>query len=335
MKRLALITAIIFVPSLYGDLWPVRTGDHMSGAAPFERDMFGNIIGRYIETVRLSSQDLEIKLVEPGSVRVSSEYVFEVIEPENSILMSYIPDLYFPLEEKKQPDYYFKVSVDGRELDEGEIKPDPDGKCFLFPVGFEEERDYRVKIEYGYELVKGFSVMKKEHRVQGFIYGFWPAMYWAGCVDQIKARFTLEGGNVSDLTLIHPTDFKFTESGVIWEWSNLSDDWSSNDAYVDIKFGRVRPLRGVFYPVFDKYGVEVRELPTFEAPVITELTKGTRVYVVDIFESEGPNGENDFKWFRCRMLDNTIGYIPSASKDEFTLIPLILLKNGYFESFQE
>lgn len=335
MKTLVLFVTIMFVPSVYGDVWPVMTGDFMMGVAPNEEDRWGNFLGGYIDTIKLNSQSMEIKFITPGSVKVSSEYVFEVIEPEDRLVVGYIPDLHFPLEGKKQIDYYFRVSVDGKELDKDDIQRDPLDTWFLFPVGFYEEREYRVIIEYGYELDKGFQAMEKEHRVQGFIYFFYPAMYWAGDVDGITVDFVFEGGDVFDLTLIHPTDFEFTESGVSWEWSNVTEEWFKNDAYIDIKFGRVRPLKSVFYSVFDKYGVEVRELPSFDAPVITELPKGARVYVVNIYEAEGPAGETDFKWFQCRMLDNTIGYIPSVSKDEFTLVPLILFEKRDFESFTE
>jgi len=303
----------------------------MEATAPHESDSSGNLTGGYIETIKLDSQFLEIKFVAPSSIRVYSEYVFEVIEPENRVLVGYLPDLRFPFEEKKQPEYYFTVSVDGKELEEAEITADPGRRSFLFPIDFEEKRKYLLEIKYGYELVKGFSVMKKKHRIQGYLYYFSPAKFWAGGVDRINVNFIFDGGDVTDLTLIHPTDFRFTESGVEWEWVDLSDEWFDHDAYVDIKFGRVRPLRGVFYPVFDKYGVEVRESPSFEAPVITELSKGARVYVVEVYKSEGPQGEDDFKWFQCRMLDNTIGYIPSVSKDEFTLVPLILLDNWDYD----
>jgi hypothetical protein len=246
-----------------------------------------------------------------------------------------LPDIHFPFEGGNKPDYSFKILVDGNELNKDVIEPDPSETYYTFPIEFSERREYRLVIEYGYELVHGFEVMKKEHRVQGFLYYFFPVKHWAGDVDKITVDFIFEGGEVSDLTLIHPTDFEFTESGVSWEWSNLSEEWFKNEAYIDIKFGRVRPLKGVFYPVFDKYGVAVRELPSFDAAVVTELPKDERIYVVEIYEAEGPNAENDFKWFQCRLRDNTIGYIPSVSKDEFTLVPLILLNSHYYKPFSE
>lgn len=292
-------------------------------------------MGGDIETIKLNSQSMEIKFITPGSIKVFNEYVFEVIEPEDRIVVGYLPDIHFPFEGGNKPDYSFKILVDGNELKEDVIEADPSETYYTFPIEFSERRGYRLVIEYGYELAHGFEVMEKEHRAQGFLYYFFPVKHWAGDVDKISVDFVFEGGDVSDLTLIHPTDFEFTESGVSWEWSNLSEEWFKNDAYIDIKFGRVRPLRGVFYPVFDKYGVEVRELPSFDAPVITELAKGDRIYVVEIYNADGPNGKNNYKWFQCRMLDNKIGYIPSVSKDEFTLIPLTLFENRDFKSFNE
>jgi len=317
-KTLFLLLALLPTAVSWADMGVISWAETLD-IAPYDvNDIEASNYFINIDTVALKTQDMTITFDYPNKVSVCSDYVFEVLAPEQTLLVAYIPDWTFMLNAFISEPGEFFVSVNGKELGKDNIKypvtntsDEKNPYAMVFPINFGDHEEYQVNISYWYKLEGDFEKFSKDSEPWGFLYDFSPAMYWAGNVDRITVNLVLNGVKVTELGELSPPDFKFTENGCQWVWEDL--DKELEGLALSVYYGNSRRFDNEFSNVISDVGVNVRSGPGIDYPIIATLPKGERLYVQENFSEELSEdfvqGNISEWWLKCRLLDNREGYV--------------------------
>jgi len=284
-----------------------------------------------IDTVALRSNELTITLEYPDRVSVRSKYFFESLKPRQDLLVSYIPDTGVKIGRPeiggRAPYAFdkFRVLVGGTELKKGDIdfvteeKDEAVPVIAIFRLGFDDVGQYTVVIEYSYTLEKSFERTERSHikSLIGLCYDLSPVKYWAGVVDSIRVYLVCKGGDISELAMVRPYDFVFTDDGCRWFWEDVSGD--------DIGFAGTERIElyfspydffsgsGDFITVNDDAGLIVRAGPGNSYDILATVPMSERIYIYyddgnDLL-SKANDPYGDYSWYNCRLRNNSEGFV--------------------------
>jgi hypothetical protein len=329
-----LLVVLVYVARAYGDFYPIACiggcGDLSPALIRGREAAEGKYATGYhainVENVKVVSQDLKMVFRAPGKIEVTSEYVMDVSEDNVAFDVRYIFHTceYFVEGSRlfiKAIDE-FEVELDGRRIKPEKISyfgidPEP-GKggeyTAVFPLKFGRADRYKVKLSYSQEVPGGFLGVRDAGDRRGCSYGFSydisPLRYWAGGIEDVGVELVVDGFNIADFGSIYPSAFEFTPEGCKWEWQGITDDMLSGPFDVKLYFGKAGGLGGDFTEVLREGGMEVYSSPGPNAKVISTLEQGERVYLyVDTDDPEFGDAMYERGWRKCRLLDNTEGFV--------------------------
>jgi hypothetical protein len=279
-----------------------------------------------VDNVTVVSQDLKIIFRGPDKIEVSSDYVLDVREDNVTVDVQYFfaSTYYFVDGEPRFIDGIdcLEVVLNGRHINPDEISyfaidPEPGigGEyAAVFQFKFGRAGRHKVKLSYSQDVPGGFLAVKdaalKRGNLYGFSYDISPLQYWAGGVEDVRVELVVDGFNVTDFGVIFPSDFVFTPNGCKWEWRDLTDEVLSETDSMKLYFGKASWLGGDFTEVLREGGMDVYNSPNPNANVIKTLEQGERVYLYR--DSDDPvygDGIYERGWRKCRLLDNTEGFV--------------------------
>ncbi len=314
MKRFFSMLLILSIPAL-ADLGGIGYWNDTDGLGPYDID--GKTDFNDVDTVAFKSQDMKVVFRYPNTIEVESDYIFDVLKPNQKITVAYIFDkTNRDWRENAEELAKTEIMVRGKKVKNKDVtlidgsdnyKKDT---MIIFPIDFGPAGDCPVTISYSYKIENSFDYDWGDR--MGFVYSFFPAKYWAGGVDRITVDFEIIGGEVSALGQIMPNDFKFTKNGCRWVWNNLKDADFYGDPGLALRlfYSGAAMYRDEFHNVIVDAGVNVRSGPGTDYNIVGTIKCDDSVFM--LFEDgEGVISEDGNTWRKCRLLDNTEGFVCS------------------------
>lgn len=311
MKSIIIVLLAMSI-SASADLGGIEYWNNTDGLGPYDIDGGADFID--IDSVAFKSQDMKVVFRYPNTIEVKSDYVFDVLEPNQKITVAYIFDKSGrDWRENAEELAKTEITVRGKKMKNKDvtlIDGSDDYKkdtMAIFPIDFGPAGECPVSISYSYTIENSFDYDWGDR--MGFVYSFLPAKYWAGGVDRITVDFEVVGGEISELSQIKPNDFKFTENGCRWVWDDLKD----SDFYGDpglmlwIFYGGSATYRDEFHNVIADAGLNVRSGPGTDYDIVGALKYNDSIYML-MEDGEERVSEDGNPWGKCRLLDNTEGY---------------------------
>lgn len=313
----------------------------------------------YCDDIELVTQDTTVELVYPNRLVFTTDYSFNMMRKRQPVIVAFMPDVGFKWpKDPKRAAASFKVAVQGKELDPTEIKgpcevksrsiiatyfdlpedpPEQAFQAFIFPIDFGPPGICNIRVEYSYNVDGTWGRPRTQGGWTGFYYTLAPAQYWAGNVIRIKFRILFEGVNRSNFCHIFPPDFKFTPSGVQWEWDNFPDGFvprglNRSSYWVGVSVGVPVTLGVDITTVLVDGGAAIRTGPGPTYDAITTIRRGEEIYVYQVDSNNifADDKASDSRWVRCRTFDNVEGYICAVSKGVFLLDTAAVDENKLF-----
>lgn len=334
INYIMLLVVLICAARAYGDFYPMACIAGSSGISPpidswrgaAEEKNATRFPAINVDNVSVVAQDLKIVFRAPDKIGVSSDYVLEVTEDNVTVDVQYIfGSMYYYVDGKPQfingigPLY---VTLGRRRIYQDEISyfaadPEPGAGgeyTTVFPFKFGTAGRYNVEISYTHDVPGGFLGVKDAAYSRGCSYGFSydisPLRYWAGGIEDVSVELVVDGFDITDFGYIYPSAFEFTPEGCKWEWHDVTDEMLSGPFDVELYFGEAGGLGGDFTEVLREGGMEVYLNPVPDSKVIRTLEQGERVYLYKDANDENISGPMyEWGWRKCRLLDNTEGYV--------------------------